>query len=257
MCEFAWSEEIVAALIFGSQMRGDATPRSDLDIQIVVKKNIWERPFLGLGFVVRPGVRCWSAKVISNGAYKISVRSGCGAMDIVLLKWLRMEIACSCVRVGLHRRSPRIADALRPLAHVIGPGYRLVKGQEKWGRFFESIVLELGVPRLSDSDIRKLMYSACNDTLWMIEKCLNGERQSALRLLHRNLNEINLLLANEWLLRRGLRAVYDGRRAELMLSGEDLLAIKWLPELDCFELLQLIERSEAVRKCLGKEMLVD
>lgn len=252
---FSRNDEVVAALIFGSQMRGEATARSDLDLQVIVKGRIWGAPFPSLGLVLGPRLRSWSVKVISNGAYKVSIRSGSEAIDIVVLKRLRMEIAYNCVRVGLHRRSQRIADALRPLAHVIGAGYRLVKGQSKWCQFYDSLVLELEIPRLSNDDIERLVCNARSDVMWAIEKCREGERISSLRLLQRNLKEINLLLANERLLRHALRPVYDGRRAEFVLSAEDLLAIKSFPELSCRELLQLCERCEAVRIYLRKELL--
>lgn len=246
---------VVASLLFGSQMRGMASTHSDLDIQVVGRKDIWGNPIKNLWGVTTAPLSSSSIRFLGGGACKLSLRSSLGSADIVILRWLRMEIACCCGVARLHKLSSGMANVLRPLVHIIAPGYRVIKGDVRWKRFYDMIVVDIGVARLSDIVVREMMRSGVSDIFWAREKCRSGENFAALRTLFRNAHEINLMLANELRLRRGRSSIYDGRRMEELLSVDDSLLLSWFPDMSYHRIFELCERCSATMLYLGKELL--
>jgi hypothetical protein len=231
----AWAERqahVRAVTLFGALARGEGTRASDADVQVVTSApdrfldSRWLAALSGLN------PRAYAVRDATGGAKKATALLEEGEIDLVIVAHRRLLLARLAVAAGLHRRSPGLRAALGPLAIVMRPGHRVLKGGAGWARFYASVVRDVPDPRLGDGDVRALGERAYVDAVWILRKLEQGEVLAAQRWLHKTPVEINFRLLNEWRLRRGLAPCFDARRAERLLPAEELALIRADAALD-------------------------
>lgn len=250
----AWaaSEPSVRAVaLIGSHVRDEsdqvwrADAQSDWDFQIVA---VTPRLFEDSDWTKTLGheLRAYAVRrAVIGGVPKIvAVFSGAEA-DFVIIPagtWNLMRIA---VKLRLHHRSALIRRRLQDLAVVVRPGWRFLKGGEVWDPFYRRVVAEINDPRLDDAGVRNLAESFVCDVVWTLRKINRGEWLAAQRMLYRSLAETNFRLLHELKLRRGERTFPEIRRAERVLSKEELelISLSGLPEAT--SLLGGVEKASA------------
>lgn len=251
----AWADaqpSVKAVVLIGSQVRAASDqvwrpdPQSDWDFQIFTSDpEMFARPdwAAALGCEIRAyAVR----RAAIGGVPKVAAVFAGAEADFVIVperpwRWARWLMRC-----GVHRRSPRLRRMLQDLAVVIRPGWRFLKGGETWEPFYQQVLAEIADPRLGDAEARALAEGFVCDALWAQRKLERGELVAAQRMLHRSLAETNFRLLHELRLRRGERSFPEGRRAERVLSREELTMISIDARLSGAELSVALQRSCAV-----------
>ena len=146
-----------------------------------------------------------------------------------------------------HRTSAEFVRTVQDLAVVIRPGWRFLKGADEWEPFYRKVVNEVVDPRLGDAQIMNLAEGFVCDFIWTRRKIVRGELIAAQRMLHRSLAETNLQLLHELKLRRGERSFPEGRRAELVLSRDELKLLSVEARLERASLTKSLQ--EAANAC--------
>ncbi|MBL9190030.1 MAG: hypothetical protein JNK23_21300 [Opitutaceae bacterium] len=236
------SEQCVdAAILFGSQVRlaGDSAAAdgwSDVDLHLVtsdgsrLERIDWGEAVPGHRLcmqVVRPA---------SSGVRKITLLFEDGEADLVLVPAGKLRLAYLLMNVGLHHRIGFISAGLNNLSTIMSGGYRFLKGERAWGKFFARVVTEMPGFRLDDSQVRQLADTALCDFLWVLQKLERGELVASQRILHRGVLETNVVLLHELRLRRGEPTFQQARRVERLVSPRDLAALQLSARLDAGEL---------------------
>lgn len=251
----AWARtqpSVKAVALIGSQARAPSDQvwrpdaQSDWDFQIFTSevemfaRSEWAA---ALGFELRAyAVR----RAAIGGVPKVAAVFAGAEADFVIVPERPWRWARWLTRCGVHRRSPKLRRMLQDLAVVIRPGWRFLKGGETWEPFYRRVVAEIADPRLSDAEARMLAEGFACDALWAQRKLERGELVAAQRMLHRSLAETNFRLLHELKLRRGERSFPEGRRAERVLSREELTMISVDARLTGAELSVALQRSCAV-----------
>jgi hypothetical protein len=229
---WAESESFVEALVLiGSQARSESDQiwksdsQSDWDFQVITSR---PEMFLDSAWAKSLGceIRTYAVRRAALGdVAKPTVIFDGAEADFVILSSRTLKMARAAVQWGIHRRSKIIEQKLRSLAVVIRPGWKFLKGGDKWAPFFEEVVAEISDPRLSDDDIRRLADVFVCDVVWMRRKLDRGEFLAAQRAYHHCLLETNFKLLHELRLRSGQRSFPEIRRAERLLDQPQLAAV--------------------------------
>jgi predicted nucleotidyltransferase len=225
----AWAERtshVRAVTLFGALARGEATASSDVDVQVVTSAPADFHDDRWLAQVPALHPRAYAVREATGGARKATALLDEGDIDLVIVAHRRLLLARLAVAAGLHRRSPGVRAALGPLAIVLRPGHRVLKGGVAWERFYAAVVRDVPDPRIGDAEARALGERAYVDAVWILRKLQHGEVIAAQRWLHKTPVEVNLRLLNEWRLRRGLSPCFDARRAERLLPAEELELVR-------------------------------
>jgi hypothetical protein len=213
--------DVRVVTLFGSVARGEGDEQSDLDFQIVSRR---PRVFRRSNWLksINDKVVAYAHRPASGGAEKATaiLRSG-GELDVVVIPWVRAELARRAVVFGLHRRLPKLGRRLADMALVIRPGYRVLVGGKPWEIFFARVVAEVKDPELSDEAVAQIAACAYADYVSIERKLARGELMAAQRWLHVHLAEANFKLTHECRVRKGLKSYHDARRAEKILSEEE------------------------------------
>ena len=215
---------IGAVVLIGSQARATDAPEaanaySDWDFQIVTRRP--ER-FAESGWIRTAGLPEPAAYVLRLGRLghggKVTVVFPEMALDLVLIPALQLGLAKWLLRFGLISRSPRALAALGDLALVLRPGYRLLKGEAKWGKFFERVATQIPPTRLDDEAIVAIAAGFVCDYVSTRQKIARGELLAAQRWLHHHLAEANFQLLHELRQRAGEKSYHDARRIEQVVD---------------------------------------
>ena len=229
-----WAEshpQVKALVLIGSHVReagtvNHADAESDWDFQLLTSDlSFWQRrdwvEELGYG---RP--LAYSFRPTFGGVNKVTfILPGRIEVDLVILAARPLAGARIAVKLGLHRRLGGVRKGLGLLAVVIRPGYRFLKGEEKFGALYRQVVKEVDDPRLGDSEVVELAEGFVCDLVWQRRKLARGEFLAAQRMLHRELLETNFRLWHELRLRKQLESFPEARRIELVATPEELLAV--------------------------------
>jgi hypothetical protein len=239
---------IRSAVLFGSHARPQthtaaADALSDIDLHLVVdspKKILtldWRStlPGLTLDFKV--------ARSASGGVAKLSLSFTNGEADLVLVPTYRMRTAHFLTTLRIQRKFGQIDSALNALATVISGGYRFLKGEDRWGHFYRTIVENQPGFRVSDSQAHRMAEDYIYDMLWVMKKLKRGELIAAQRILHRSLLETNVILLHELRIRQGKITFQQARRVELLLSPIEINAIRVSSPLETTSLRQAVRQS--------------
>lgn len=250
IAEWAAGEPSIEAIaLIGSRVRDPEDPvwradaQSDWDFHVLSSRpelfndKGWTRQFdvTVQAYAVR--------RAALGGVPKVAAVFDGAEADFVLLPLPVIEPLRTAVAAGQHRNSPQLVRTLQDLAIVIRPGWRFLKGAEKWDPFYRQVVADIGDPRLSDEEVCNLAEGFVCDALWTLRKIERGEFVAAYRMLHRALAETNFQLLHEIKLRRGERSFPEARRIERIGTPEEVFQITLSAEPDAAELYRAVDKA--------------
>lgn len=226
-----WMEEqpeIKSVVLFGSsarQMESDSAIDnwSDADLHVISSRVSglegvdWAKIFPDRDFIfstIRPA---------TGGVRKSTLFFGTGQIDLVVLPWARLRLARLAFACGFYPRIRALKVGLDEIRTCIQPGYRFLKGEANWGKFYQRVLASTTGVRLQDGEIRERADVVTADLLWILQKIDRGELLAAQHLLHRSLAETNFAFVREYRIRIGqpLPSFGLGRRAETILSANE------------------------------------
>lgn len=230
----AWIEsepKIESAVLFGSSARSreaaGADSWSDFDLHVVTPSpGEMERPnWTGALQEYSPCLHI--ARPATGGVRKVTAVFSVGQLDLVLVPAMQMQLARLALGCGLHRRLRFLGVALNEMATCLATGYRFLKGERNWGKFYARVATELPGVRLGDVEARALADVFLCELIWVLQKVERGELVAAQRALHCSLAETNFRLARELRLRRGqpVPSFGLGRRAESLFAPDELAGV--------------------------------
>jgi hypothetical protein len=263
--DWALRTRSVSGLIaFGSRERAAdcnvkwADAFSDWDFQVITDdvpmffNAAWTREVCGVS------VRAYGLRLAQIGAVpKVNIVFDVGEVDLVIIPGRSARILKACVGLGLHKRSTRVYRRLQELAEVIRPGWRLVKGEEKWGNVLRRIVSEVADPSLDDLEITRLANCLYCDYTWCLRKLHRGELRAMQRILYRDIWETNLQLLYELKRRKGAQSFTKARRLETTCTEGELTSVSISPALELADLRGALEKSAATCRSLMEGLLGD
>lgn len=250
---------IQAAVLFGSKARdigatAAADVWSDVDLHVVtnaadrIERLDWADIFPNHRFcfrVVRPA---------TGGVRKITVLFEEGEADLVLIPVRKLKLARFAVGLGLHRKIHTLRASLENLSTVMRGGYRFIKGEKDWGRFYGKVVGDLRGFRISDDEACQLADVFLCELLWVFQKLERGEFIAAQRVLHRSLLETNVMLLHERRQRRAALSFQQARRIERLATAEELHSVLLNSRLDTGEMQEAAWRLQAGLSFLMRDL---
>lgn len=218
---------IQSAVLFGSSasaVGAESDEWSDVDLHLIttdvrrLQQTDWALTFPGLGY------RFHSLKTATGGVDKLTIIFEAGQMDLIVIPERVMRLARVGMSLGIHRGHPRLKTALNEIHVCLRSGYRFLKGERAWGRFYERVATRMEGVRLDDAELTVLANAAAVDLLWVWQKISRGELSAAQRVLHQSVAETNFRLLRELRLRRqeALPSFGLGRHVEKLLPASEL-----------------------------------
>lgn len=242
---------VKASILIGSRARRrddqiwKADLQSDWDFQIITSRpDIFESRdwTLSLGSSVQAYV---VRRAAIGGVPKIAVLFEHTEADFVILPAALLRVSRLLMRFGVHRKSRGLRAKLRDLAVIIRPGWTFLTGAPGWEPFYRQVIAEIPDARLSDSEVISLATGFACDVVWTTRKIARGEWLAAQRMIHRSLQETNFRLLHEIRLRRDERTFPEARRAEFILSVQELDALNVCATLDANSLSNAVKKTSA------------
>jgi hypothetical protein len=262
----AWSANqpsVEALVLIGSRVRHQndviwqPDAQSDWDFQVIAsRKDIFRTSAWAKTLGLTLHTYCVRTAMI-GGVPKVAALFDGEESDFVILPAGLMNFSRIAVQFGLHRRSYFLRRKLQDLAVIVRPGWRFLKGGQKWDHFYKQIVAGISDPRLDDVAVRNLADSFICDAVWTMRKIARGEFLAAQRMLHRSLAETNLRLLHEIKLRRRERTFPEARRAEKVLSHSELAAITVSTVPDALSLRDGVEKASATCRYFAHQLMGD
>ncbi len=261
----AWLQReaiVCSAVLFGSRARSADTPAppdawSDIDLHVItstvagIERTDWRSAVPGCEFCLQ------SLRPATGGVRKLTVLFMEGEADLVLVPRWQMRLASLAMTAGLHRRAGPIRDALNAFSMPISYGYRFLKGERAWGRLYARVAAEMIGFRLSNEEIIRLASTFLCDQLYLLQKLCRGELIASQRVLHRSLNETNLMLLHELRVRRGELSIQQARRVEQLASPAQLATVQVSARLDAAEIATAAWRARDGLGTLMHELVPD
>lgn len=248
-----------AAVLFGSQVRQAGAPAaadgwSDVDLHIITSAAARLEALDWSGVLPDQRLCLKAVRPASGGVRKVTLLFDGGEADLVLVPGAKLRVAALAMRLGLHRKIGVLAAALNNLATIMGGGFRFLKGEPAWGKFYARVVAEMPGFRLGDDEVRQLAEVALCDALWIFQKIERGEIVAAQRILHRSLMETNVVLLHELRTRRGETTFQQARRVERLVTPGQLAALQISARLDAADLRAATWHVLAGLKALMREL---
>ncbi len=223
----ASEKAICSAVHFGSGAMAESEVNdkwSDVDLHIVtcdvgkLKSTDWAAVMPDMGF------RFQAIREATGGVEKLTVIFQTGQMDLILVPQSQMNLARWGMRLGFQQWHRKLRIALDEINTCLRSGFSFIKGEDKWGSFYQHVAKEMSGVRLNDSAITALADVAAVDVLWVWQKIARGEYCAAQHVLHCSLAETNFRLLRELRLRRDqyLPSFGLGRRVETLASPDEL-----------------------------------
>ena len=249
--------------MIGSQVHVDqsramaADEYSDWDFHIITT-----RPaiFAERGWVKTTGLGeplAYATRVGRLGtANKVSAVLLGGELDLVIIPANRLTPVKWLMRLGF-RRSLQRQNELAGLAMVLRAGYRILKGEARWGGLFRRIAMDITPLRLDDDAIRALAESFVSDYVSTLRKIARGEFLAAQRWLHANLAETNFRLVHELRQRKGQVSFPDARRIESFADAATRKALTVEATLDARSLEAAANKSADACRDLVRSLVGD
>ena len=215
---------IRAVVLFGSRARAPgaldaADPHSDWDFQIITRQpDRFANPaWVRTAGISEPIAYALRPRRVGSGV-KVSAVFPEGELELVSTPAIQFVLARWLWRFGLLARSRRALTALGDLASLLRPGYRVVKGEAAWGRFFTHVATAIPPTRLDDETVVGIAARFVCDYLSALQKIDRGELLAAQRWLHHYLAEANFNLLHELKERRGEKSYHVARRIEQVID---------------------------------------
>lgn len=249
---------IRSAVLFGSHARprlhpAAADPWSDIDLHLITDD---PQGILAMDWPARLPeleIELTVARAATGGVSKLSLLTTIGEADLVLVPTRRMRLANLITQLGLQRMFPHLDGALNSFATVMSGGYRFLKGESSWGKFYANTVARQPGFRISDRQARRMAEDYLYDLLWIIKKLKRGELVAAQRTFHRSLLETNIALLHELRLRQGRTTFQQARRVEKLLSPEELQTVAVNASLDGESLRRALKINlEGLKSLMGQ-----
>ena len=235
-------------------LRADA--HSDWDFQVIAAKPklfrnaSWAKGISGFE------LRAYAVRTaIIGGVPKVNAVFSGAEADFVIIPTISARLLRLCMALGLHKKEGRVRRHVQDLAEVIRPGWRFLKGGERWGRLYQQAVDDVPDPRLSDEDLCHLAEGFVCDYIWIIRKIARGELMAAQRMLYLGLAETNLQLLHELKQRHGEQSFTKARRIERVISQEELAELGIETPLEAHALHTAANNCAATCRKLIKAML--
>ena len=231
MARWADQNQAISGLVLiGSRERPDtdelwrADAHSDWDFQVITSKPkqfenaLWTRDISGFE------LRAYAVRTaIIGGVPKVNAVFSKAEADFVIIPTTSARLLRLCIWLGLHKKGGRVRRHVQDLAEVIRPGWRFLKGGDRWEGLYRGAVDAVSDPRLEDNEVRRLAEGFVCDYVWILRKITRGELVTAQRMLHLSLAETNFVLFHELKLRRGERTFTKARRIEWVAKKEELM----------------------------------
>jgi hypothetical protein len=219
----AWlcrTNEVKSAVLFGSSAatsRRHSDGALDLDLHLIVSS---QRSFERIDWksAIPNEVFCFQACRPATGRVrKVTVVFESGQIDMVLVPLGMMRVAAIFFRTGLYTKVSSVSVALHEMSTCLRTGFRFIKGESRWQRFYNNVSALPGV-RLADVEVLGLADASICDVLWVFQKIEDGELIAAQHILHSRISDTNLRLWRELRCRRGLSlpSFGLGRRIEFL-----------------------------------------
>jgi hypothetical protein len=225
----ATESAVEAAVLYGSKARAndDLAPAdawSDFDLHVIttsvarLERTNWRHALPGQEYCLHV------ERLATGGVRKLTVVFVSGEIELVLVPALRLKLARLVVGLGLHRKLASVRAGLNEIGTSMRPGYRFLKGETQWAKFYARVVAEMPGVRVGDEEARRLADAFLADLLCGMQRLERGELAAAQHLLHRFLAETNFRLLRELRLRRGqpLPSFGLGRRVEALIPANEL-----------------------------------
>ena len=146
---------------------------------------------------------------------------------------------------------------MQDIAEVIRPGWRFLKGEERWGPLYRRAVAEVTDPHLDDAAVKRLAEGFVCDYVWTVRKMARGEFLTAQRMIHRELAEVNFQLLHELKQRRGERTFTKARRIERIAAPAELEAVTVDARFEPAALQAALEKCAATCRELMRSLVGD
>ncbi len=265
MTQWADRDPAISGLVLiGSRERPEtdelwrADAHSDWDFQVITSKpkqfenSSWARDLPGFelqAYAVRPA--------IIGGVPKVNAVFSNAEADFVIIPAVSARLLRLCIALGLHRGEGRARRHVQDLAEVIRPGWRFLKGGERWETLYRIAVGAVPDPHLEDQDVSQLAEGFVCDYVWTLRKITRGELVTAQRMLHLGLAETNLRLFHELKQRRGERTFTKARRIEWVAKKDEIMELCVEAPLESHALHAAVEQSALTCRKLVKALIGD
>jgi hypothetical protein len=226
LSSWAHSRADIRALVqIGSRVQeaSGADSWSDYDYQLITTR---PGDYRDGSFSEKLG-RCWahgSRMAFGNVLTVNAVFEGAIEADFVILRHIEVLIAVTALRwpqtASLWPRA--LVKGVADLRGVVGSGWKMIKGGAAWERRYSRISYTSNP--LSEDEFNTWCGVFWSQFVWVAKKVGRGEYRAAQRGLHEHLLENTLRMLEQEALLDGLKAFPRGRRAELWLTKEQLLA---------------------------------
>jgi len=237
-------------------LRADA--HSDWDFQVIAAKPklfrnaSWAKGISGFE------LRAYAVRTaIIGGVPKVNAVFSGAEADFVIIPTISARLLRLCMALGLHKKEGRVRRHVQDLAEVIRPGWRFLKGGERWGRLYQQAVDDVPDPRLSDEDLCHLAEGFVCDYIWIARKIARGELRAAQRMLFRELLEVNLTLLHQLRQRRGQPSFTKARRLENVADKSELESVTLEATFEASMLQNALEKSAATLQGLMATLVGD
>jgi hypothetical protein len=256
------NQTVSGLVLIGSRERPDndvlwsADAYSDWDFQVITSKPkdfenaLWTKSISGFDLLAYT-----SRTAIIGGVPKVSAVFSNAEADLVIIPTISARLLNCCIWLGLHRKEGRVRRHVQDLAEVIRPGWKFLKGGNKWGELYRRAVRGVSDPHLSDEDVRRLSEAFVCDYVWTLRKVDRGELLTAQRMLHQALAETNFRLLHELKQRRGERTFTKARRIERVANGLELADVTIQAQLEAASLREAIAKSAAACRKLTNALV--
>jgi hypothetical protein len=232
---------IKSVVVFGSRARpashvGAADRWSDIDLHVILSdprqltRRSWAESFPGFD------VSLQTVHTIPAGVQKVSVLFTGAEINLVLLPAWPLRAVRLATRFGLHRSWAKLNRPLNEMATVMKGGYRFLKGEEAWGRFYARITDDLPGRRIDEAQAKVMADDFLRDQVRLLQKIERGELVGGQRIIHLYMTEAVFRLLDEIRLRKKLVTFGDARRLEKLLDGDELKRVQVSARLDADEL---------------------
>jgi hypothetical protein len=253
---------ISGLVLIGSRERPEADKlwradeHSDWDFQVIASRpkqfenGAWTKGIFGFE------LRAYAARTaIIGGVPKVSAVFTNAEADLVIIPAISARLLRWSIRLGLHKREGRVRRHVQDLAEVIRPGWRFLKGGDKWGGLYQRAVDDVPDPHLEDQEVRKLAEGFVCDYVWTLRKIARGELMTAQRMLFLGLTEANFRLMHELKQRRGERTFTKARRIERVAGERELNDLAVEAPLESAALCAAVAKSAATCRKLVKALV--
>lgn len=253
-------DNVKSVVLFGSRARDQGLPAasdgwSDIDLHVVVAD---VGAFVASSNLQTLGPKPLKLHVIRNasgGVRKVTLLYDDAEVDLVVIPQRQMRLARLGLALGWQDRIATLGVALNEMSTIMRGGYRFLKGEAAWGKFYADVVAQLPGQRLGDAEVRATADAFLCDYLWVRQKLARGELIAAQRGLHVQLADANYRLMHELRLRQGRPTFREARRLEKLLDAGEREMLRVSARLDATELQAAADKALATMKILVGELL--